>query len=162
VRFKDEVVRALAQVSTVRAIASFGSVAAGCSDQWSDVDLLVACDDVERSAWLAAAAIRQAKPVLFYRMFSAGRQPSGRHWFADESPFNRLDVSFYAPDGFEVVCRAGLHADNPVTVRSEYMPGAASTPPAGAHLRPIGPLDVTPAEHAIGRLLYMHLEAEHQ
>jgi hypothetical protein len=159
VRIKDEVVRALAQVSAVRAIASFGSVAAGRSDEWSDVDLFVACDDVERAAWLAASAIRQAKPVLFYRTFSVGQQPSGRYWFADESPFNRLDVSFYSPDGFEVVCRDALHADHPVTVRSEYVRVEQSTPPPGTHLRPIGPLDITPAEQAIGRLLYMHLEA---
>jgi len=172
-RVGDEIVRALTRVSAVRAIASFGSVATGSTDEWSDVDLFVACDDVERGAWLAAAAIHQAKPVLFYRTFSIGRQPSGRYWFANESPFNRLDVSFYSPDGFEVVCRDGLHADYPVTVRSEYqraeestqrredftLRGGASKGPQDARLRPIRPLDVTPAEQALGRLLYTHLEA---
>jgi hypothetical protein len=158
-RVKDEVVRALAQVSSVRAIASFGSLAAGCSDEWSDVDLFVACEDVEDSAWLAAAAVRRAKPVLFYRTFSVGQQPSGRYWFADESPFNRLDVSFYTPEGFEAVCRDGVHADFPVTVRSEYVRGEAPTTAPGAHFHPSGPLRITPGEQSIGRLLYVHLEA---
>jgi hypothetical protein len=85
-RVKDELVAALAEVTGVRRIASFGSVAAGRADPWSDLDLFVACADVDRTAWVAAAAIRAAKPVLIYRMFTGVPQPSGRYWFADEPP----------------------------------------------------------------------------
>jgi hypothetical protein len=119
-RMKDELGAALAEVTGVRRIASFGSVAAGRADPWSDLDLFVACADVDRTAWVAAAAIRAAKPVLFYRMFTGVPQPSGRYWFADEAPFTRLDVSFYAPADFEAVCRNGLKKEHPVTVHIEH------------------------------------------
>jgi hypothetical protein len=160
-RMKDEVVAALAKVTGVRRIASFGSVAAGRADPWSDVDLFVACADVDRTAWFAAAAIRAAKPIFFYRMFTGVPQPSGRYWFADESPFTRLDVSFYAPADFEAVCRDGLTVDHPVTVRIEHVcdpaPVALLPDPASHTAAPV--LDITPAETEAGRLLYVHLEA---
>jgi predicted nucleotidyltransferase len=91
-----EIVTTLSQLTCVRSIHSFGSVAIGTSDQWSDLDLLVECADVDKTPWRAAAAIRALKPVLFYRMFSGVPQPSGRYWFCDESPFLRLDVSFHS------------------------------------------------------------------
>lgn len=160
-RLKEELVAALAKVPGVRRVASFGSVAAGQADPWSDLDLFVACADVVRTAWFAAAAIRTAKPVLFYRMFTGVPQPSGRYWFADEAPFTRLDVSFYDPVAFEAVCRNGLREDHPVTVRiehvSDHAPVALLPDAAGHAAAPV--LDITPAETEAGRLLYVHLEA---
>jgi hypothetical protein len=102
-RMKDEIVTALAGVPGVRRIASFGSVAVGRADRWSDLDLFVVCADVDHTAWYAVAAIRSAKPVLFYRMFTGVPQPSGRYWFSDETPFTRLDVSFYTASRLSAV-----------------------------------------------------------
>ena len=154
-RLKQEIVAALAEVPGVLRIASFGSVAVGQADLWSDLDLLV---EVDQTAWLAAAAIRLTKPVLFYRPFTGVPQPSGRYWFADESPFTRLDVSFYAPADFEAVCRNGLKEEHSVNVRIEHIRGRPHeeiASGAGSHAS----LDITPAEIEAGRLLYVHLEA---
>ena len=160
-RLKDEIVAALARIPGVCRIASFGSVAAGRADCWSDLDLFVVCADVDRTAWLAAAGIRAAKPVLFFRMFTGVPQPSGRYWFADEAPFTRLDVSFYAPADFEVVCRNGLRQAYPVTVRVEYVcdDDSAALRPDAASQTAAPVLDIVPAETEAGRLLYLHLEA---
>lgn len=158
---KDELVAALARVTGVQRIASFGSVAAGRADPYSDLDLIVACAEVDRTAWFAAAAIRAAKPVLFYRPFTGVTQPSGRYWFVDEAPFTRLDVSFYAPTAFEAVCRTGLKENHPVTVRIEHVRDPAPVAPladAASHTA-VPMLDITLAEIEAGRLLYVHLEA---
>ena len=160
-RLKDEIVAALAGVAGVRRIASFGSVAACRTDAWSDLDLFVVCADVRRTAWLAAYAIRAAKPVVFYRMFTGVQQPSGRYWFADEPPFTRLDVSFYTVAEFEAVCRNGLRGKYPVTVRLEYVgddaPVALLPDPGDRTAVPL--LAITADETEVGRLLYTHLEA---
>ncbi len=95
-RLAREICAALARLPFVRAVTLFGSLADGRADRWSDVDMLVACEDVERTCWLAAGAIRSAKPVLFYRVFTLAEQPAGRYWFADECPFHKVDVSFHS------------------------------------------------------------------
>jgi len=158
-RIKGELVTALSVLTCVRRIDSFGSVAVGRADQWSDLDLLVSCEHVERTAWLAAAAIRSAKRVPFFRAFSGVAQPSGRYWFDDESPFHRLDVSFYSPAEHAVVCRSGVHSGHPVMVKPEYVAHRPVDPAADARLlSPANRVDVTPRERYIGRLLYVHLE----
>jgi hypothetical protein len=96
-RIRRELVAALSAITSVRNIDSFGSVATGCADQWSDLDLLISCEVPEHTAWLAAGAIRSTKRVAFYRMFTGVAQPSGRYWFCNESPFHRLDVTFHSP-----------------------------------------------------------------
>lgn len=160
-RIKHEVVALLATVAGVRCVASFGSLAEGRADAWSDLDLLVACEQVDRTAWLAAAALRAAKPVIFYRPFTGVPQPSGRFWFEDELPFHRLDVSFHAPDAFAAVCRDGLLAQHPVVVRVEYLSSVPLVGPAWtAGREAMAPaLAITGAETDAGRLLYQHLEA---
>src|SRR3954470_4293230 len=97
-RLQRELVASLSAITSIRNIDSFGSVAAGDADEWSDLDLLVWCELPEQTAWLAAAAIRSIKRVAFYRMFTGVSQPSGRYWFCNESPFHRLDVSFHSPE----------------------------------------------------------------
>jgi predicted nucleotidyltransferase len=116
-RLRAEIASALAPLPSVRAISLFGSLAAGTADRWSDVDMLVACDDVETSQWTAAAAIRAAKSVLFYRMFSTAAQPSGRYWFDGESVFHKLDVSFITPEEYAEHFRAPSRLGYPVTLR---------------------------------------------
>lgn len=162
-RVKCEVVAALSRLSTVRRIASFGSLAEGRSDRWSDVDLFVGCDDIASSPWIAAAAIRAAKPVCFYRMFTGVAQPSGRYWFADESPFHRIDISFYSVADYIEVCRDGLKSGHPVTTREEY--SAAATPDLMRDQSLYGPATaaaIQSHETEAGRCLYFHLEAVKQ
>ena len=158
-RIKGELVAALSVLTCVRRIDSFGSVAIGRADQWSDLDLLVSCELVERTAWLAAAAIRSAKRVAFYRAFTGVAQPSGRYWFDDESPFHRLDVSFYSPAAHAVVCGSGVHSGHSVTVTPEHVAHRLVDLAADARLlAPAAPVEVTPRETNIGRLLYVYLE----
>lgn len=162
-RVKCEVVAALSRLSTVRRIASFGSLAEGSSDRWSDVDLFVACEDIAVSPWLAAAAIRAAKPVCFYRMFTGVTQPSGRYWFADESPLHRIDISFYCVADYIDVCRDGVKNGHPVTTREEY--SATLAPDLMRDRSLFGPARaaaIQPHETEAGRCLYFHLEAVKQ
>ena len=155
-----EVVTALAEVSAVRSVASFGSLATGRADGYSDVDLMVACADAGRTAWVAAAALRRAKPVAFFRMMSGLEQPSGRYWFEDESPFTRLDVTFYAPEGYAAVLRRGEKEGFPVTARAEYDAGGRVDAAAdAARFPPAGPVAVTQRDRDAGRALLVYLEA---
>ena len=100
-RTADEVLSVLAEIPCVHRVALFGSLADNRADGWSDIDMIVACDDLEDNAWNAARAITTAKPVLFYRKFTTREQPSGRYWFAGESIFNRLDISFICLDEYQ-------------------------------------------------------------
>jgi hypothetical protein len=155
----QEVVASLSRLTTVRHIATFGSIAEGCSDRWSDVDLLVACTD-PASFWIAASAIRAAKPVCFYRMFTGVAQPSGRYWFADESPFTRIDVSFYSVADYLALCHSGSKNGHPLVMREEY---CATAPPDHAHDRllyaPAREVPIHPQETEAGCCLHFHLEA---
>ncbi len=159
-RIKREIVAALSQLTCVRQVASFGSLAEGRADAWSDVDLLVACEEVERSAWIAAAAIRAAKAVIFYWTFTGVAQPSGRYWFAGELPFNRVDISFASVPDFVATSRAGHLQGHPITLRTEYMSAAVADAAADARRLPASsPLAIGQAEVEAGRQLYLHLEA---
>ena len=89
-----DITAALSSLQCVRAIALFGSLAADRADAWSDIDMPVACDDVDSTKWTVAAAAYASKPVLYYRPFTAAAQPSGRYWFEGESPFYKLDIGF--------------------------------------------------------------------
>jgi predicted nucleotidyltransferase len=123
------VVAALQPLPAVRAIALFGSLAEGRGDRWSDVDMLVACDRVEATCWEAAAAIRAAKPVLYYRVFTAAEQPSGRYWFAEESPFHKLDVSFHTLEDHLSCYRDCARLGHDVVLKEVYR----SVMSSGAH-----------------------------
>lgn len=162
-RVKREVVSALSRLSTVRRIASFGSLAEGRSDRWSDVDLFVACEDIASSPWVAAAAIRAAKPVCFYRMFTGVAQPSGRYWFADESPFHRIDISFYCVADYLELRRVGLKNGHPMTTREEYSATAATDLMRDqSSYGSATAATIQRHETEAGRCLYFHLEAVKQ
>lgn len=159
-RIRRELVAALSAITSVRRIDSFGSVAAGCADRWSDLDLLISCEVPERTAWLAAGAIRSTKQVAFYRIFTGIAQPSGRYWFCNESPFHRLDVTFHSPEEHAAVCRSGVRGGHPIHRRLEHVAHVPADLWADRRLTsPAGQVDVTPRETEIGRLLYQHLEA---
>ncbi len=158
-RIRHELVAALSAITSVRNINSFGSIAAGCADQWSDLDLLVSCEAPEHTAWLAAAAIRSRKRVAFYRMFTGVSQPSGRYWFYNESPFHRLDVSFLSPAEHAAICRSGFRSGHWIQTRSEYVAHLPADLSADTRLNlPARCVEVAPRETEIGRLLYRHLE----
>jgi hypothetical protein len=159
-RILGDVVGALSRVSAVRTVASFGSIAERRADLCSDVDLFVGCDAVERSAWVAAAAIRAAKPVAFYRAFTGVEQPSGRYWFADEQPFNRLDVTFYSTTELEAVCRDGRKEGLAIVARLEHAADGPVDLDANARSHPPSrPVVVPSGERAADRWLLRYLEA---
>ncbi len=159
-RIKGEIVAALSQLTCVRQVASFGSLAEGRADAWSDVDLLVACEQVERAAWIAAGAIRAAKPVIFCRTFTGVSQPSGRYWFAGELAFNRVDISFSSVPDFVATSQAGHIQSHPITLCAEYVSEAVANVSVDARRLPaFPPLAIGQAEVEAGRQLYLHLEA---
>ncbi|MDA0365140.1 MAG: nucleotidyltransferase domain-containing protein [Chloroflexi bacterium] len=106
-RIADEIAGAIAAVGGARAVALFGSLAAGTHDGFSDVDMLVAYDGYPAIAARCAGAIDEAKPVRYYRPFTDVDQPSGRYWFDGDSPFHHLDVSFYSTAAYDRVRREG-------------------------------------------------------
>ena len=119
-RIASEIVAALASLDGVRRIALFGSLAEGRADRWSDVDMIVACQDSDVTQWAAAAEIRRAKGVLFYQTFSTAEQPSGRYWFEGESPFHKLDVSLHPLAAYEAVRRGQAPDEYPMTLKEVY------------------------------------------
>lgn len=156
---KGRLIAALSALTCVRRIDSFGSVAVCGSDEWSDLDLIVSCELPERTSRLAASAIRSMERVAFYRMFTRVPQPSGRYWFGGESPFHRLDVSFYSTAAHAVVTQSGFRYGHPISCRAEYVAHLPPDPSADSQLHTMAaPARVTPLEDAIGRLLYVHLE----
>ena len=159
-RIRDEMVAALSAISCVRAVDSFGSLASGSADRWSDLDLLVACEAPEQTAWLAAGAIRAAKQVAFFRMFTGVKQPSGRYWFDGESPFHKLDISFHRLDERQAVASSGVRLGHPIDVKVEYEAHRAADPAADLrHHSPAAAIDVRLRETEIGSLVYTHLLA---
>lgn len=157
---RDELVAALSRLTAVRSIDTFGSLARGTADRWSDIDLLVWCEAPELTAWRAAGAIRVTKPVSFYRMFTGVAQPSGRYWFHSASPFHRLDVSFAAPEERAPIVANGVRAGHPVQLHTEYVArGAVDLDVDARAFTPAAPCAITEHETELGRLLYVHLLA---
>ncbi len=148
-----EVTSALATLPFVHAVSVFGSLANGCADRWSDVDMAVACEEVEGAKWLAAAAIRAAKPVLFYREFSAVEQPAGRYWFAGESPFHRLDVSFHAVEEHLACYLDSARMGDCGELRAVHL-RAPSPGPTDSSLDPFPRLSISARETEIGRWIH--------
>ena len=156
----SEIVQAISRLSCVREIASFGSFAIGQADEWSDIDLLVACAEPAKTAWRAAGAIRFLKPVAFYRMFTGVAQPSGRYWFCDETPFHRLDIAFHSTTDYANALRNGVRAGHPIQPRREYLAESMPDAIADSTIYPsTEPVQITDRETEVGRLLYLHLEA---
>lgn len=155
-----EIVAALSRLGVVSRIACFGSLAEGRDDCWSDIDLIVACDDPDASSWIAAGAIRAAKPVCFYRMFTGVDQPSGRYWFANESPFNRIDISFHSVEGYAALRQGGLKQGHAMTMKEVFATTESLNLVSNQAIHsPAAPVSIEPYETEAGRALYFHLEA---
>jgi predicted nucleotidyltransferase len=156
-RVAGKIIATLAALPFVRDMALFGSLAEGRADCWSDVDLCVACDDVERTQWIAAAAIRAAHPVLFYRMFSNVAQPAGRYWLFPESPFHQIDLSFHSPAAYQVRINQPTFMGCPVTYREVPITRTATAPmdlPS-----PWRPVEISDDETEIGSRVYLLVRA---
>jgi len=147
-----EIVSLLAAVPEVMAVSLFGSLAEGRADGWSDVDMQVACT-TEAGKWAAAAAIRAGKPVEFYRLFSAAPQPSGRFWFADASPFQKIDVSFLTVIEYHAQQAHPVVLGQPITLREVYS-RPDSAPGGSVSVVTPSPLEITEEETGIGRRVY--------
>jgi len=138
---------------------SFGATAVGCHDEWSDVDLIVVCAERD-SAWLCSSVIRESLPVAFYRPFTAREQPDGRYWFKDESPLNRLDVSFETDQTFDAILSNSAKDGFDIITRDEYVAVRGIEPrQATAEITRCQPVNISQEETELGRLLYRALEA---
>jgi len=152
-RIMREVTAALVRLPFVHAVSVFGSLANGRADCWSDVDMVVACNEVETSKWLAATEIRAAQPVLCYREFSAVEQPAGRYWFEGESPFQRLDVSFHTVEEHLGGYRDSRGMADCGEFRAVYVRGANSSPLVSS-LGPFPRLHISSRETEIGKWIH--------
>ena len=151
----DQIISVLRTVPSVKAIAIFRSLAANTADAWSDVDMLVACDAVEASKWTAASALRDAKPVLFYRPFTTAMQPFGRYWFVGESPFHKIDISFDSIDEYEGFLQGKDRRGCEIVTREVYRRAATYTPESN-HIPPF-PLTIGEHEQEVGNYIYRSL-----
>jgi len=156
-RVAREIIGTLSMLPFIQRIAVFGSLAEEHTDCWSDVDLWVACDDVEHTQWIAASAIRAAHSVLFYRMFGNAAQPAGRYWFDHESPFHKIDISFHSCSDYQIIINQPLYFGYPVTVCEVY---ARKAPALSVDLpAPCYPVEISATERAIGMQVYYMLRA---
>jgi predicted nucleotidyltransferase len=146
---------AISSETGVRAIALFGSLAVGREDAWSDVDMLVACEDVESVQWTIAGAIRAVKPVLYFRPFSMAKEPCGRYWFEEESPFQKLDISFDSVEDYEGFQRDGGRFGHDVTLREVYRRDWSCA--AMGRNDPACPLEIGEREQEIANDIYRSL-----
>ena len=157
-RIADEVLSVLTGIPCVRRVALFGSMAEGRADRWSDIDMIAVCDGVEANAWAAAYAITSAKPVLFYRKFGTREQPNGRYWFAYESPFNRLDISFVCLGEYQSYLDDRDLIGHEITLREIYSSDLELN--YVSHSEPKRFLEpATDHETEIGMYIYFSLEA---
>jgi len=92
---KDSILGILTTLRCVDEVGVFGSVAANQWDEWSDIDLLIACEAPAQTGAAIIAEINARIPIICYRPFSVMEFPNGRYWFRDHSPFHKLDISFY-------------------------------------------------------------------
>lgn len=91
----DTILGVLTNLACVKQVGVFGLFATDAWDEWSDIDLFVACDEPVESGRLIMAEINANIPILCFRPFSAQEVPNGRYWFKDHSPFHKLDISFH-------------------------------------------------------------------
>lgn len=151
VRIMKEILTALASIPTVRTIGIFGSLASDTADRWSDIDMLVGCDQLDSTQWLAADAIRSAKPVLYYRRLSDRdvEQPSGKFWFESESPFHRIDIIFNTLDDYQSYLSEQARRGYDIVLREIYRSDTANqSTSALSDTRSPTPID--PAEQEAG------------
>jgi predicted nucleotidyltransferase len=106
-----EVIQAALNRSQCRAAAYFGSIAKGTADKYSDADVIVCCDDEAAEQFIAM--LHEALRVSLYRPFD-DREPSGRYWFTELSPYTKLDVSFHKPAEYgDLLVEGGLYIEPP-------------------------------------------------
>lgn len=152
----EQVTTALRDLPAVRRIIAFGSLATGAADAFSDVDMLIVCNDLPAGAWAAARAIRSAKPVQFYRMFSSAAQPAGRYWFADQSPLTRLDISFHTEADYQHLLATGRYLAHPLHTRELHV---NPVPIPFASDAMTVPLIISEAETHLGERIYRIVRA---
>jgi predicted nucleotidyltransferase len=155
-RILQEIVDALSSVPSVRAIGVFGSLAYGTADRFSDIDMMVGCDNLPSTKWMAGDAIRSAKRVLYYREFGKVEQPAGRYWFCDESPFHKLDVSFHTMEEYLDILRKQYYIGHDIVFREIYHLDATRHRDTISNIRL--PLSIGPAEQEIGLWIYRLIE----
>lgn len=92
---RDSIRGVLTGLRCVKGVALFGSFASDRWDEWSDIDLLVACNNPAHDAAVLVAEMNAQLPICCHRPFSAKETPNGRYWFRNHSPCHKLDVSFH-------------------------------------------------------------------
>jgi len=92
IELKNMIVKCLQNSKRISSIYTFGSIAKGVSDEYSDIDIIASVinDEIDVSEILEPRI-----SVLYYRTFSSSSYPSGRYWFRGLSPFQKLDISFH-------------------------------------------------------------------
>ncbi len=98
--FLIELTSIFSSIAYVSRVYTFGSMARGDWDRWSDIDLLVVtlAEGQFRTVW---EALHAARPVVHHHPFSAA-EPSGAHAlgnvFEGESVFHCLDLNLMTQD----------------------------------------------------------------
>jgi predicted nucleotidyltransferase len=96
-RLLKELTEFFAQFPTVKRIFTFGSMASGDWDRWSDIDLLIVAQSGSGQQWQLFNELVRHKPILHHHPF-VSMEPSGGFVpgiaFEDESPFHMLDLNF--------------------------------------------------------------------
>lgn len=156
-RIMNEIVTILADLPTVHSIGVFGSLARKNSDRWSDIDMLVGCENLHSTEWQAADAIRSAKSVLYYRKFSLLEPPSGRYWFDSESPFHRIDISFHTVEEFQSYLIEPVRYGHDLTLREVYRSNA-TLPFVDSLINEYHRRVIDPAEQETGLWIYRLIE----
>lgn len=145
-RLQQEIRVALAE-SQCRAAAYFGSIAKGTADDLSDADLIVCCD--HSAALRFRTALHETLGVALYRPFDS-REPSGRYWFEELSPYAKLDVSFHMPAEYDSLLAEGGPFIEPPFREIDFMAGSESR-----NVRATIPVN-TAEEIAFSKLLYKY------
>ncbi|MCP4427106.1 MAG: nucleotidyltransferase domain-containing protein [Chloroflexi bacterium] len=103
-RLLEELTGFFAQFPVINQILTFGSMARGGWDRWSDVDLLVVTHGGSGQQWRLFNRLRQYKPILHHHPFVL-MEPSGGFIpgiaFEDESVFHLLDLNFISLSEFQ-------------------------------------------------------------
>lgn len=160
IRIQGNIIDALSRLTCVRRIVSFGAIARGCYDQWSDVDLLVICEHAESISWVSASVIREIMPVLFYREFTTKDQPSGRYWFREESAMNRLDISFESKQSYAAILVNPVKDGHDMVMRDEYIATCDMRLERDRSVAaPWKHVAISQEETEVGRCLYRAIEA---
>lgn len=145
-RLQQEIRVALAK-SQCRAAAYFGSIAKGTADDLSDADLIVCCDHAAATRF--RTALHETLGVALYRPFDS-REPSGRYWFKELSPYAKLDVSFHYPAEYDALLAEGGPFIEPPFREIDVMAG-----PQSRNVRATIPVN-TAEEIAFSKLLYKY------